>query len=153
MLESVVSGVLSGIVTAFFLGVAALLWQAWRTQPYVVHTNLPPPLAVPDIRLGVLHARNDDGQIVNRVHWFRPTRNGTWRATIRHPRRVGFQYKCFVDYGGSWSTCSVKAELVEGDFLEPDEGKGKPKRIWFLLPSHPMVTDPSGIRNNCFYPE
>ena len=128
--------------------------------------------------MGVLHARNDDGQIVNRVHWFnlnplslsnplslqKPTVQYLGRtgelvspreikrdirvAGFRYPRRIGFQYKCFVDYEGKWTAKDVEDELRKWGVENPDEGLGRPDRIWFLIPGYPEAS-----RNNCVYPE
>ena len=171
MLEGVVSGILSGIITAVVLGMSVLAWQSLRTRRFKVRIVLPKSLIDQHIRLGLLHATNDDGQIINRVHRFKKSlrsimldpdvehtgglmklgpgwKKGLRSASFRYPRGLGFQYKCFVDYAGEWSADQVSEELKKWGCINPDEGSGKPQRFWFLIPGYPTA----GL-NNTFYPE
>jgi len=172
MLEGVVSGILSGIITAVVLGMSVLAWQSLSTRPFIVTILLPKSLINRHIRLGLLHATNDDGQIINRVHRFNKSlrlprwhdadvhhiadvdlvlygpKEGLRSASFRFPRGLGFQYKCFVDYESKWSADQVKEELKKWGCIKPDEGSGKPQRVWFLIPGYPTA----GL-NNTFYPE
>ena len=155
--NAVVSGIPSGVVTGVVLGVLAWAWQRWgrwtNTEEFTVALPSSPKMQGPEFKFGVIHARNDDGTIINRVHWFRQGRGGKWHAAIRHPRNIGFQYKSFVDYESCCSSDEVIKWLAEERYENPNLGEGKPNRVWFILPDKPTASDPAGPINNHYYPE
>ena len=180
MLESVISGTISGVVTALLLSFAALIWQIARTEKFVINLVLPPKLV--EFPIGILHVRNDDGQILNRVHWlhslrlhplraYKPTVSSLGKPTepriinpreakrmmrtaaFRHPRRIGFQYKCFIDLPDKLAADSARSELTSWGFPENTPGQGRTHRVWFLVPDEARTIDAAGISNNCHYPE
>jgi len=154
---AVVAGVLSGVITGAILGIFLWVWQrsVQRATTEVFKVELPMSSRIqgPEFKFGVIHARNDDGTIINRVNWFKEGRAGRWHAAIRHPRNIGFQYKCFVDYGSSWRSDEVIKWLAAEGYKNPSLGGGKPNRVWFILPDKPTAADPAGFVNNHYYPE
>ena len=154
---SVVSGILSGVISGTILGILVWVWQWWvrrtNTEVFKLELRVSSRMQGPEFRFGVIHARNDDGTIINRVHWFKKGRRGRWHAAIRHPRHVGFQYKCFVDHGLSCRPEEIIKWLAEEGYKTPSLSKGKPNRIWFILPEKPTAVDPAGFVNNQYYPE
>ena len=157
MINAVIAGVLAGVLTGAILGIFFWVWErsVQRANSEVFKVELPISLRNqrPEFKLGVIHARNDDGTLINRINWFKQGRAGRWYAEIRHPRRVGFQYKCFIDYGSSYHSDEVIEWLVTEGYKDAKVGGGKPNRVWFILPGKPTITDPAGFVNNQYYPE
>ena len=153
VVSAVVAGVLSGVITGAILGI--FLWSIRRANTEVFKVELPMLSRIqgPEFKFGVIHARNDDGTIINRVNWFKEGRTGRWHAAIRHPRNIGFQYKCFVDYGSSYRSDEVIKWLAAEGYKNPSLGGGKPNRVWFIIPDKPTIADPAGFVNNQYYPE
>jgi hypothetical protein len=174
---SFVAGVASGVVTAILLTVG-YMFQKRILRSTKQDVNITPPqfLSNSNFWLGVLRARNDDGQIVNRVYRLKPTRHGvfkrtrdgSWQATIRYPRHLRFQYKCFI--GCPWKPTSdaamankvkanrVIAELTAAGFLKASVGEGQSNRVFFIIPDTPTALDPArsnddASTNNRFWPE
>ncbi len=148
---------LSGVSTGVILGFLGWAWQRWvrwnTTEDFEVMLPSSSKMKPPEFKFGVMHARNDDGMMVNRVYWFKKARGGKWRAVIRHPRNIGFQYKCFVDHPTSYSPQELMTWLFEEGHKNAAVGAGKPNRIWFILPDKPTAEDPAGNINNHYYPE
>lgn len=157
VINAVVIGVLSGVLTGAILGIVLWVWQrsVQRANTEVFKVELPISLRIqrPELKFGVIHARNDDGTLINRINWFKEGRAGRWHAEIRHPRNIGFQYKCFVDYGSSCGSDEVIKWLVAEGYKDPRVGGGKPNRVWFILPDKPTIADLAGFVNNQYYPE
>jgi len=153
VLIAVVAGVLAGVMTGTILGIFLWLIQRANTEVFKVALPMSSRIQGPEFKFGVIHARNDDGTIINRVNWFKKGRAGRWRAAIRHPRNIGFQYKCFVDYGSSCRSGEVIKWLAAEGYKNPSLGGGKPNRVWFILPDKPTAADPAGFVNNHYYPE
>lgn len=164
--SGVIYGLISGVTTGVILGFLGWAWQRWvrwnttedfRVMLSISSEPIPSEMKASELKFGVLHARNDDGMMVNRVHWFKKARGGEWYAFIPHPRNVGFQYKCFVDYPKSHSPENLIENLIkwlesEG-YKDAAVGAGKPNRIWFILEGKPTAKDPAGNINNHYYPE
>jgi hypothetical protein len=111
-----------------------------------------------NLRFGVLHARDgkDDipgsGPILNEEVSFKQLdRHGTMEATISYSKRLGFQFKCFVDHG-ELEYEKIKQLLEDAGFLEISKGQGKRFRIWFILKGYPTYQTMDGFINNYFYP-
>ena len=156
---SVIAGVISGTVTAILLvGAAAFYKGVLKSQKYVLEIPTDKFLSNPEFQRKVLHARNDDGQIVNRVYEFKRTRHGTWQATFRHTRGLGFQYKCFISFRAPYTAIDIIAQLEAEGFVMVDVGTGQLNRVFFILPYRPTALDPAGhddhhSTNNHFWPE
>ena len=76
MLEGIVSGIISGVLTPLLLGVGLWLWRFRNTELVEIEMVPPEGMRMADLRWGVNHALDDDGKIVNRVHWLKATNNG-----------------------------------------------------------------------------
>lgn len=73
-------------------------------------------------------------------------------AQVRRPDRMGFQFKCFVEFREiDWR--QAQRELADAGF-SPDShpGDGEFHRLWFLLRDEATIKGPSGITDNFFYP-
>ncbi len=149
-----VSGILSGLVTASVLALVALVGYRLRViSKYRLCLEHRPLFEDPNIKLGVLHAQNNNKQIVNRVYRPRQNKAGCWTVRVSFPRHIGFQYKWFIDYTKPWSGPELKRELEKACFTHVSEGKGEASRVWFVLRDKPQADDGAGHSNNCFYPE
>jgi hypothetical protein len=157
VVNTIVAAVVSGVLAGAILGGLLWVWE-WsvrRSKTEVFKLELPSSLRIqrPGFKFGVIHARSDDGTLINRINRFKKDRAGRWHAEIRHSRDVGFQYKCFVDYGPSHDSDEVIKWLVAEGYEDPRVGGGKPNRVWFILPDKPTIADPAGFVNNSYYPE
>jgi hypothetical protein len=151
LLVSVVAGVI-------ILAIAGLGWQKWLRWPDSEKSRITlpasPKLQPPNFKFGVLHASDDDEKIVNRVYWFKKGHKGEWYASIRHPKNLGFQYKCFVDYNPVfYSYQEVKELLAKEGYKGITTGAGVPNRAWFILEEKPTAKDTRGNTNNQYYPQ
>jgi hypothetical protein len=94
--NAVVTGILSGVVTGVILGVLAWAWQWWvrRTNTEKFNVTLPvmSKMEGPEFKFGVIYACNNDGTIINRIHWFRKGRGGKFHAEIRTATSVSGPY-------------------------------------------------------------
>jgi hypothetical protein len=111
-----------------------------------------------NLRFGLLHVRDgkdelrDSGPTLNEEIEFQAVdRRGTFEAVVKFSKRLGFQYKCFVDQGEHGFE-KVEALLKSNRFVEISKGEGKRNRIWFILPEHPTYKTFDGFINNYYYP-
>jgi hypothetical protein len=158
MKDLIIAGIVSGLTTGIILGVFAWFWQRWvrftNTEEFKITLIIPSTMYGLEFKFGVLHASNDNGIMINRVHWFRKKGVDKLRTVIRHPRNIGFQYKCFVDFGFSYRSDEVINFLSQKGYKEPNLGKGNPRRVWFILPDKPTTAaHPGGPNNNHYYPQ
>ena len=151
------AGIITGVTTGFVLSIVAWIWQRWirwvNTEEFKLVLNTSRQFKALGVKFGVLHICNDDGIIINRVHWFKGSFKDSWHVAIRHPRNLGFQYKCFVDYHPSVPTNVVMAKLREEGYIHPSGGAGKQNRVWFIIEAQATTETPEGIINNRFFPE
>jgi hypothetical protein len=93
-----------------------------------------------NLHFGVLHVRDgkdevkDSGDIANEAVDFTPVdRHGTMQAVVRYRKRLGFQFKCFVDYG-EYDRARIEQLLSQNsNFTEISEGQGAKFRMRFIL--------------------
>jgi len=113
-----------------------------------------------DLQFGLLHIRDgvdqqrDSGPLRNTEMAFAPVdRHGTLEVVVTYQKRLGFQFKCFVD-AGSRPFDEVSRLLAENGFVDVSPGQGVRSRIWFILNEYPTVeTDNKPpFKNNFFYP-
>jgi hypothetical protein len=109
-------------------------------------------------RFGLLHVRDgkdelkDAGPLLNQEIEFRAVdRRGTFEAVVKFSKRLGFQFKCFVDHGEHGYE-QIEALLKDNKFTEISKGEGKRNRIWFILPEYPTYKTFDGFINNYYYP-
>lgn len=163
--NAVISGLIAGVAAGLILSIIGGIWQWGRRRANSEEFRITLPassvLKPPKFKFGVLHASNDDKTIINRVYWFKKGRDGKWHASIRHPKNVGFQYKCFVAYKTTYRSKArllkekkvIKARLRKAGYKNPTVGKGKPNRVWFILKGEHTAKDSHGNTNNHYYPE
>lgn len=72
-------------------------------------------------------------------------------VTVNYTRRLGFQFKCFVDQGDQ-SYERLDQLLKDNAFVEVSKGEGQKFRIWFILKDYSTVKTADGFINNYFYP-
>lgn len=93
-------------------------------------------------------------QVLNEVHWFEEGGDNSYFTTMRFVGALGFQFKCFVDFGNN-DFAEIKSLLEECDFTSVAEGAGQMQRAWFLLPAYYRVTTywtGDNLWNNFYYP-
>jgi len=128
----------------------------------VIGIHVPIELVVPEIRFGLCHVRDGKEQTAGEVT---PIKNkalplkaidgrGHLQCIVRHNKRLGFQFKCYVDHS-TMPSDRVISLLTAAGFQYPSQGEGKPNRIWFIDPQYAIHTtaDNPPLLNNFFYPE
>ncbi|MCP4594790.1 MAG: hypothetical protein GY842_29005 [bacterium] len=121
--------------------------------------KVPLGLTGSDMEFGLLHVRDgkddveDRGPLLNKTKSFKAVdERGTLAARIKYSKRLGFQFKCFVDHPGM-DFAEVKGILKKAGFPAVEKGGGKQQRAWFLHPDYPTCKTVDQITNNFFYPE
>ncbi len=137
--------------------VAYVLMQSDATSARII-IHLPEELQRLNLQFGVLHVRDGKdevpghGDLENKEIPFRPVdRRGTMEATITYKKRLGFQFKCFVDHR-QYPYVEIEKLLKDAGFLDPSEGEGTKFRAWFILDGYPKYTTVDGFLNNFYYP-
>jgi len=110
------------------------------------------------LRFWLLHVRDgkdeikDAGPLLNEEIAFKSLdRHGTMEATVTYSKRIGFQFKCFVEQV-DYPYERVEQLLKESDFSEPSKGVGPKYRIFFILKEYPTYKTIDGFVNNFYYP-
>jgi len=157
MREAIVTGVVSGVVTGIILAIIFWAWRClirWLTsEVFKVKIKKPPPeMLTNKFKFGVLYVQDEDETIRNTTHWFKKKRTGKLYVNIRHPRNLGFQYKCFVDNHSKCNFSQISTYLAGAGYTDISLGVGKPDRVWFIIPGNPTATDSRGNLNNYYYP-
>ena len=124
--------------------------------------HVPIDLVVPEIKFGLCYVRDGKEQtagepipIKNKAIPFKSVdTRGHLQCKVRHSKRLGFQFKCFVDYS-TMPKDRVTALLTGNGFKSVSQGEGKPNRLWFILPEYAVhdTADNPPLQNNFFYPE
>ena len=113
-----------------------------------------------NLRFGILYVRDgkdevpDHGKLENkRIPFEAIDRQGTLVAVIEHRRRLGFQFKCFVE-SRPVEFARIKKLLEEAHFSDVSEGGADPSTVWFIHPKYPKykTMDHDPILNNFYYP-
>jgi len=161
MREAIVTGVISGVVSGIILFFLYLLWQwvmIWCTSEElkIVLEKLPENILTKGFKFGVLYVQDEDETIRNTVHWFEKKGTDELHAIIRHPRNLGFQYKCFVDNYLDEKFSQEDFDQITVDlgprYNETSFDSDKRHRIWFILSEKSKAKDYRGNENNYHYP-
>jgi hypothetical protein len=111
-----------------------------------------------NLRFELLHVRDgkdevkDSGPLLNEEVPFRAIdRHGTLEANVRYSKRLGFQFKCFVNQG-EYGYGQLEQLLKDSQFVEISKGVGPKFRIFFILQDYPTYKTIDGFLNNYFYP-
>lgn len=128
-----------------------------RSSETIISIIAPRELLIGGCKFGVLHIRNGTTQserAINAAFHFQPVGDhGELRATVPMTLPTGFEFKCFVDFGGQTFEAVQKA-LERAGFAEVTIGEGKLYRAWFLLPNYRVVVERrTDIKNNLYFPE
>jgi hypothetical protein len=156
------AAILAGLV---FIGRSAIRSAREKTKA-VIELDVSRGLADEGrLRFGLLHVRDgadqarDAGPPVNEVHWFRRKDGDEPRffVSLRHTKKLGLQFKCFVDYSGmgfEQVADLLRQEEALGKIFDVSEGQPGSNRAWFLLSSssYPIVNTADGFRNNFLHP-
>ena len=112
-------------------------------------------------KVGLLYVRDgkdefsdlDKSPLKNKLYWFKDNASSNnLEVNLYYNKRLGFQYKCFIDYEND-KLNQIITLLKKSGYKNIAEGKGKEKRIWFINPKHEVYRVMSGILNNFYYPE
>jgi hypothetical protein len=127
-----------------------------ETTSIVIH--LSDELQKLNLQFELLHVRDgkdqvkDSGPLLNEEVPFRPIdRHGTLEAAVTYRKRLGFQFKCFVNQG-EVDYSKLEQLLKESGFVNISKGVGPRFRIFFVLQDYPTYTTIDGFLNNYFYP-
>jgi hypothetical protein len=143
----------------FTVGVVFLLLQKSNdTASARIVIHLSDDLQKLNLQFGLLHVRDGKDEVpgsgdpINEEIPFKSIdRHGTIEATVIYTKRLGFQFKCFVDHR-PYEYAQIENLLRDAGFLEPSEGGGKKFRIWFILDGYRTYTTIDGFLNNYYYP-
>lgn len=156
--EAIVTGVISGVVAGIIVPIlwGAVQWVIRRRNSdefKIELKRMPSKIGGYKVKFGVLHVQNDDETIRNTVHWFEKIPTGELYVAIRHPRNLGFQYKCFVDSKCNLSQISTYLTGKKYKNKYKDISGGSiPNRFWFILAKNQIAEDYRGNVNNYYYP-
>lgn len=124
--------------------------------------HIPIEFVVPEIKLGLCYVRDGkeqtSGQVTSIKNKALPFNaidgRGHLQCSVQHKKRLGFQFKCYVDHS-TMPRDRVISLLTTAGFEHPSIGEGKPNRIWFILPDYAThsTADNPPLLNNFFYPE
>jgi hypothetical protein len=114
-----------------------------------------------DFFFAVRHVRDgkdeiaDHGPLLNEDIPFKAVdKSGKIQATVKYARKLGFQYKCYVDFLNSETFETTKQKLSEAGFEQISQDLERENRAWFLIKGKPAVEtrDKEKFTNNYFYP-
>ncbi len=116
-------------------------------------------LLIEKLTFGLLHVRDgkdqvpESGPLLNNELFFERTNYRRLEVSVRYRGNLGFQFKCFVDYGETGLSFEEIADLLmRSGFQFVSKGAGKPFRAWFLLDDYDTCVTVDKITNNFFYP-
>jgi hypothetical protein len=110
-----------------------------------------------NLEFGVLHVRdgkeqaNDYGPLLNDPHFLEQEGARRYSTTLKYTKRLGVQFKCFVNYGNN-DYNDIKQLLEQVGFHSVTQGARESRRAWFLLPGYDDYRTPTGEVNNFHYP-
>jgi hypothetical protein len=113
-----------------------------------------------NLHFGVLYVRDgkdqtDHGDLKNLPIPFQAIdRIGTMKATLTYEKRLGVQFKCFVDQG-PYAYERIEQLLKNAGYSDISKGQGEDSRIFFILHGKPYTTTesiPERHLNNFVYP-
>jgi hypothetical protein len=164
--SSFVLGVLTGAGASIVSGLAG--WGARRLSAErervnaLIELKISARVATDDrLRFGLLHVRDgrgkESGQAINETRWFeRPgvasdvTDAATPLAETRYRRKLGLQFKCFVEHSGV--DYDTVFDLLAGEAsIGEITRSARPDRAMFLLASY-ETTNEDGLTNNFLWP-
>jgi len=173
MLSSVPAGWWWGIAAAViaaliawlghtFLTAGTVLWNTQRAK-VEIGTEVRAGLTPLGNRIYVRHVRDgpdvvdEKGRLKNRDHLFRVDRKtGALVARWRCDKRLGSQFKCYVDLCEPSKAEDGIISALEQAGVENVSRDGQaslfPDRYWFLLPGYPNTVTVDGFRNNLYPP-
>jgi hypothetical protein len=107
------------------------------------------------LRFGVLHVRDgtdeEPSALLNVQHYLQKEDGNEYSTTIEYDKRLGFQFKCFVDYGSN-DFAEIRELLEQAGFKSISRGPRNSQRAWFLLPEYAEYTTETGFENNFHLP-
>jgi hypothetical protein len=129
-----------------------------ETESARIVIHLSDELQALNLRFELLHVRDgkdevrDAGPLLNQEISFRAIdRHGNLEATVQYTKRLGFQFKCFVNQG-DYDYDKLAQMLKDSHFTEISKGVGPKFRIFFILPDYQKYTTVDGFVNNYYYP-
>jgi hypothetical protein len=88
---------------------------------------------------------------VNEEHYVEREDGREYSATIQYPERLGFQFKCFAEYGSHHFT-EIKKLLEDAGFKYVSQGRQDSEKAWFVLPEYGEARTREGFVNNFYFP-
>jgi hypothetical protein len=110
-----------------------------------------------NLQFGVLHVRDgkeqtaDYGPLLNDPLFLEPEDGNRYSTTIEYTKRLGVQFKCFVNYGDN-DYDDIERLLEEAGYDSISQGAPGSRRAWFLLREYREYETPTGEVNNFHYP-
>ena|SRR5215208_5933846 len=113
------------------------------------------PLEEKNLRYGVLHVRDstdeDHKRRMNREQYLEREDGGKYATTVKYTERLGFQFKCFAEYGNH-DFADIRQLLEDAGFKHVSQGRQDTQKAWFVLPEYGEVTTREGFVNNFYFP-
>ena len=148
------------IMTAVVTASAALV-RLYRTRSEnkkaekKVSIELTDRLEGKNLRYGMLHVRDGTDEdlkpLINREHYLEREDGRKYSATIKYTERLGFQFKCFAEYGNHDFT-EIKHLLEDAGFEYVSQGRQDSEKAWFVLPEYGEARTREGFVNNFYFP-
>ena len=153
-------GVIAAAIIIPFVSLARKRIMHWlKTDKTEIVMEVPEEVVNTETTFGLLHVRDGKDEVssirdpLNKIHWFKKVDcQGNLRTSVRYTKTLGFQFKCFADYG-EIDFDRLKRVLEKRGYLRVTKGGGKAKRIWFIRPDYPTCKTVDNIDNNFFYHE
>jgi hypothetical protein len=120
-----------------------------------ISIELTDPLERMNLRYGVLHVRDgtdeDYKPKMNREHDLEREDGRKYAATVNYTERLGFQFKCFAEYGNH-NFANIKQLLEDAGYKYVSQGRQDTEKVWFVSPEYGEVRTREGFVNNFYFP-
>ena len=154
-LESIIAAVVAGLILTYAV---PQIWRRLNLARGRIRIRLTEDLPDQRVALTLRHVRDgkdvvdEKGLLKNRDVLFRRTSmTGEFAATVAYERRLGFQFKCYVESPPQFET-AVRQTLVSSGIVSVENEQNHRERLWFLLPNAEMCRTVDGYENNFFGP-
>jgi hypothetical protein len=141
------------IITLLKVSIERIIYF-FKTGKTEIPLNIPEAVLDTGTKFGLLYVKDGKtGKLINKIRRFKKVdQQGNLKISIRYPRNLGFQFKCFADFKGI-SFKQLKKTLEGNTYQHVSKSTAKTDRIWFIHPDYSTFKTVDGIENNFFFPE